>query len=68
MGTPACPRCGCDRVAREDVRVVDANTGRKTVDAGWWTCFDCWYAWDGVTDGDGILPPNVAARKESDGD
>ena len=63
---PDCPACGSDRVARQEARVVDRDTGRATVWAGWWCCFDCWACWDGVTDGDGVLPPNVAARKESD--
>jgi len=64
--TPACPHCGSERVAREDVHVVDRHTGCATVDAGWWCCFDCWHCWDGACDGDGILPPRVAARKERD--
>ena len=64
--TPPCPSCGSDRVAREEARVVDRHTGRRDVPAGWWCCFSCWRKWDGVCDGLGVLPPDVAARKESD--
>jgi hypothetical protein len=63
MAEPTCPRCGSIRVYREEQRVPLCIGAMAVIPAGWYSCRDCWYKWDGIIDGGrGMLPAGVVAR------